>query len=60
MVRIDHRFGDITRTDRWPVPRRMEIRLMLGEAKLDFTHAVITHHTLHIDADLRIRGNLTW
>lgn len=33
---------------------------MLGEAKLDFTHAVITHHTLHIDADLRIRGNLTW
>ncbi|MET8400722.1 DUF1707 domain-containing protein [Streptomyces sp900116325] len=59
VVRIDHRFGDITRTDRWLVPRRMEIRLMFGEAKLDFTHAVITHHTLHIDVDLRIGGNLT-
>ncbi|MET7309136.1 DUF1707 domain-containing protein [Streptomyces sp. NPDC005571] len=59
LVRIDHRFGDITRTDRWLVPRRMEIRLMFGEAKLDFTHAVITHRTLHIDVDLHIGGNLT-
>ncbi|MEU9623656.1 MULTISPECIES: DUF1707 domain-containing protein [unclassified Streptomyces] len=59
LVRIDQRFGDVTRAGRWLVPRRMEIRLMFGEAKLDFTHAVITHHTLHIDVDLRIGGNLT-
>ncbi|MFE4920419.1 DUF1707 domain-containing protein [Streptomyces sp. NPDC056661] len=59
VIRIDHRFGDITRTDRWLVPRRMEIRLMFGEAKLDFTRAVITHHTLDIAVDLRIGGNLT-
>ncbi|MGW3660747.1 DUF1707 SHOCT-like domain-containing protein [Streptomyces sp. NPDC005151] len=35
LVRIDQRFGDVTRTGRWLVPRRMEIRLMFCEAKLD-------------------------
>ncbi|WP_405943369.1 DUF1707 domain-containing protein [Streptomyces sp. NBC_00144] len=59
LVRIDQRFGDVTRTGRWLVPRRMEIRLMFGDAKLDFTDAVITHSTLHIEVDLRIGGNLT-
>ncbi|WP_392672840.1 DUF1707 domain-containing protein [Streptomyces sp. LN785] len=59
LVRIDQRFGDVARTGRWLVPRRMEIRLMFCEAKLDFTDAVITHSTLHIDVDLRIGGNLT-
>ncbi|MEU1470384.1 DUF1707 domain-containing protein [Streptomyces sp. NPDC005761] len=58
LVRIDQRFGDVSRTGRWLVPRRMEIRLMFCEAKLDFTDAVITHSTLHIDLDLRIGGNL--
>lgn len=59
LVRIDQRFGDVTRTGRWLVPRRMEIRLMFGDAKLDFSNAVITHSQLHIDVDLRIGGNLT-
>jgi uncharacterized lipoprotein YmbA len=27
MVRIDQRFGDVTRSGHWVVPRRMEIRL---------------------------------
>ncbi|MEU8625130.1 DUF1707 domain-containing protein [Streptomyces sp. NPDC048669] len=58
LVRIDQRFGDVSRTGRWLVPRRMEIRLMFCEAKLDFTDALITHNTLHIDVDLRIGGNL--
>lgn len=58
LVRIDQRFGDVTRTGRWLVPRRMEIRLMFCEAKLDFTDAMITHNTLHIDVDLRVGGNL--
>lgn len=54
LVRIDQRFGDVSRTRRWPVPRRMEIRLMFCEAKFDFTEAVITHGALHIDVDLRV------
>ncbi|MFE2378505.1 DUF1707 domain-containing protein [Streptomyces sp. NPDC059398] len=58
LVRIDQRFGDVSRTGRWLVPLRMEIRLMFGDAKLDFTDAVITHGALHIDVDLRIGGNL--
>ena len=40
-VRIDQRFGDVTRTGCWVVPRRMEIRLTAGDVKLDFTEAVI-------------------
>ncbi|NGO66919.1 DUF1707 SHOCT-like domain-containing protein [Streptomyces boncukensis] len=59
VIRIDQRLGDAKRTGRWLVPRRMEIRLKFGELKLDFTEAVITHDTLHIDLDLRIGGNLT-
>ncbi|ROQ59197.1 uncharacterized protein DUF1707 [Streptomyces sp. 840.1] len=58
LVRIDQRFGDVSRTGRWLVPRRMEIRLMFCDAKLDFTDALITHSTLHIEVDLRIGGNL--
>jgi Domain of unknown function (DUF1707) len=59
LVRIDQRFGDVTRTGRWVVPRRMEIRLTAGDVKLDFTEAVITQDTLHIDVDLGIGGDLT-
>jgi hypothetical protein len=59
MVRIDQRFGDVTRTGRWVVPRRMEIRLTAGEVKLDFTEALIVQDTLHIDVDLGIGGDLT-
>ncbi|MFI6689251.1 DUF1707 domain-containing protein [Streptomyces sp. NPDC050485] len=58
LVRIDQRFGDVTRVGRWLVPRRMEIRMTFGDAKLDFTDAVITHNSLHIDVDLRLGGNL--
>jgi hypothetical protein len=59
LVRIDQRFGDVTRTGRWVVPQRMEIRLTAGDVKLDFTEAVITQDTLHIDVDLGIGGDLT-
>jgi hypothetical protein len=58
LVRIDQRFGDISRTGRWLVPRRMEIRLTFCDAKLDFTDAMITHSVFDIDVDLRIGGNL--
>lgn len=59
VVRVDQRFGDVSRTGRWLVPRRMEIRLMFCDMKLDFTEALITQNTLDIDLDLRIGGNLT-
>jgi hypothetical protein len=59
LVRIDQRFGDVSRTGRWVVPRRMEIRLTAGDVKLDFTEAVITQDTLQIDVDLGIGGDLT-
>ncbi|MFG1805588.1 DUF1707 domain-containing protein [Streptomyces sp. NPDC049040] len=59
LIRIDQRFGDVTRNGRWLVPRRMEIRLTFCDAKLDFTEAVITHAALDIEVDLRIGGNLT-
>jgi hypothetical protein len=59
LVKIDQRFGDVTRTGRWVVPRRMEIKLTAGDVKLDFTEAVITQDTLHIDVDLGIGGDLT-
>src|SRR3984885_6786401 len=58
MIRIDQRFGDVTRTGHWVVPRRMEIRLTAGEVKLDFTEALITQDTLRIDVDLGIGGDL--
>jgi Domain of unknown function (DUF1707) len=59
LVRIDQRLGDTTRTGHWVVPRRMEIRAMLGDVKLDFTEAEITGDTLRIDVDLRAGGDLT-
>ncbi|MGW1895140.1 DUF1707 SHOCT-like domain-containing protein [Streptomyces sp. NPDC002004] len=59
VIQIDQRFGEGKRAGRWLVPRRMEIRLMFSDLKLDFTEAVITHDTLHIEIDLRIGGNLT-
>lgn len=59
LIRIDQKFGDVTRTGRWVVPRRMEIRLTAGDVKLDFTRALITQDTLRIDVDLGIGGDLT-
>jgi hypothetical protein len=58
LVKINQRFGDVERTGRWVVPRRMEIRLTAGDVKLDFTEAVITQDSLHIDVDLGLGGDL--
>jgi hypothetical protein len=59
LVRIDQRFGDLSRTGPWVVPRRMEIKASVCDMKLDFTQALITQDTLDIDLDLGIAGNLT-
>jgi hypothetical protein len=53
VVRIDQRGGSARRGDEWVVPRRLEIESEWGEVTLDFTSAVITHDTLHIDVDMR-------
>src|SRR5580693_9062933 len=59
LVRIDQRFGDVSRTGHWVVPRRMEIRSRGADVKLDFTQAVITHDTLQLDLDLGAGSDLT-
>jgi hypothetical protein len=58
LVRIDQRFGDVTRNGRWVVPQRMEIKAAACDVKLDFTEAVITHGTLHIDVELGIGADV--
>jgi hypothetical protein len=58
LVTINQRFGDAERTGRWVVPRRMAIKLTAGNAKLDFTNAVIQQDSLHIDVDLGFGGDL--
>ena len=57
-MKIEKRFGTVEWLGTWLVPRRMEIRLTVGNAKLDFTDAVITHDQLSIDVDLGIGGDL--
>jgi hypothetical protein len=59
LVRIDQRFGEVARAGRWVVPKRMEIKATAGDVTLDFTDAVITHGTLHIDVDLGMGADLT-
>ena len=56
VVRLDYEGGNATRRGRWIVPQRMEIRAVGGTVKLDFTEAVITTRTLHIQAEVRGGG----
>jgi Domain of unknown function (DUF1707) len=58
LVKIEKRFGTVEWLGTWLVPRRMEIRLTVGNARLDFTDAVITHDQLSVDVDLGIGGDL--
>ena len=53
VVRIGCGSGHIKRDGRWVVPQRMEVQVSSGHVKLDFTEAVITQPTLHIDATVR-------
>jgi hypothetical protein len=58
MVRIEKRIGKVEWVGTWIVPRRMEIKLTVGNARLDFSSAVVTHDRLSIDVDLGIGGDL--
>lgn len=59
LMRIDRRFGTVLREGPWLVPSRIEVRLTAGEARLDFTQAVITVDTVHLDVDLGLGSDLT-
>jgi hypothetical protein len=53
LVKIHTTSGHSTRVGRWTVPARMDLKVTSGHIKVDFTEAVITQPTLHIDADVR-------
>jgi hypothetical protein len=53
VVRIEQEGASTRRDGDWVVPRRMEIHSAWGEVTLDFTRAVITCDTLHLDLDIR-------
>jgi Domain of unknown function (DUF1707) len=57
LVEIKCMGGNAGRRGAWVVPRRMDISAIGGNVKLDFTEAVITGPTLHIDTAVR-GGNL--
>lgn len=53
LVRIACASGHAKREGRWLVPQRIEARVTSGHIKLDFTEAVITQPSLHIEAEVR-------
>jgi hypothetical protein len=58
LIKIHVTSGNGERVGRWTVPARMDLRVRSGDVTLDFTEAVITQPTLHIDAEVR-SGNIT-
>ena len=52
LIKIDVTSGHSQRVGRWTVPARMGLIARSGHIKLDFTQAVITQPTLHIDAEV--------
>ena len=57
-IRIDRQNGNVKRDGRWVVPRRIEVRVVNGHVRLDFTEAIITQPVLEIDVDVNT-GTLT-
>jgi hypothetical protein len=52
LIKIHVTSGHSQRVGRWTVPARMDLNVRSGHVKLDFTEAVITQPTLHIDAEV--------
>jgi hypothetical protein len=46
--------GQHVRTGPWAVPGRIELRTKICDVTLDFTDAVLTRDSLHIDVDMRL------
>jgi hypothetical protein len=53
LVRIECDTSTVRRDGPWLVPRRMEVRVNIGNVTLDFTEAVISWPSLEIDADIQ-------
>jgi hypothetical protein len=53
VMRLQRRGGNAGQVGRWLVPKRIEIEVVGGNARLDFTEAVITMPTLEVDAHIR-------
>ena len=53
LVRIECDTSNARRDGPWLVPRRLEVRVNLGNVTLDFTEAVISWPSLEIDADIQ-------
>jgi hypothetical protein len=53
LIKIHVTSGHSQRVGRWTVPARMDLNAHSGHIKLDFTEAVITQPTLHVDAEVR-------
>ena len=53
VLRIQRRGGNVRQVGRWLVPKRMEIQVVGGSARLDFTEAVIFEPMLQVDAHIR-------
>jgi hypothetical protein len=52
LMKIHVTSGQSQRVGRWTVPARMDLQARSGHIKLDFTKALITAPTLHIDAEV--------
>ncbi|MGH3281813.1 MAG: DUF1707 SHOCT-like domain-containing protein [Trebonia sp.] len=53
LVKIHVTSGVSKRDGRWVVPARMNLKSRSGHIELDFTDAIISQPTLHIDAEVR-------
>jgi hypothetical protein len=53
VMRLQRRGGGVSQVGSWVVPKRMEINVVGGSVRLDFTEAVITEPTLQVDAYVR-------
>jgi hypothetical protein len=53
VMRLQRRGGGVRLVGSWLVPKRMEIHVVGGSVRLDFTEAVIAAPTLQIDAHVR-------
>ncbi len=53
VMRLQRRGGGVRQVGSWVVPKRMELEVVGGSVRLDFTEAVITEPTLQVDAHVR-------
>jgi hypothetical protein len=53
LVRIERKDGSVKQTGRWVVPRRMELKIRDGSARLDLTQAIVSESRLDVDVAMR-------